>query len=216
MAKSPKFSNKKRIIPIIVLTCLIVASTICVVLLTPFGKQLLGMGKNGEPVETSETEIISEIVKTTEETSEATLASTDETSSVFIPKPTNPEVDTDKNYSIFVNKRVFDCIEAEGVTTLTAKDNKNVIITVTPYRNLSYSALCSNTVKLHERDTEQPKLNVENLYAAYHSDTNGTTTTVYCIDDGNGGSIKLKYERPSNANKYDKDFEIAVSMFNVK
>lgn len=216
MAKSPKFSDKKGIILIIVFICLIVAATICVLLLTPFGKQLLGVGKNGEPISTSQTEFVSEDVKITEEISKVTLISPDEMPSVSVPKPTSPEVDTDKNYSIFVDKNVFDSKESEGVTTLTAKDNKNVIITVTPYKNISYPALCSDTAKVHERDTEQPKLNVENLYAAFYSDMNGTVTTVYCIDDGNGGSIKLKYERPSNADKYDKAFEIAVSMFKVK
>lgn len=216
MAKSPKFSDKKKIIPIIVLICLIVVATICVLLLTPFGKQLLGIGKNGEPVGTSQTKIASETEKTAEDTSKVTLLSPDEMPSVSVPKPTSPDVNTDKNYSIFVDKKVFDVKEGDGATTLTAKDNKNVIITVTPYKSISYQALCTDTVKVHERSNEQPKLNVEGLYAAFHSNMNGTVTTVYCIDDVNGGSIKLKYERPSNADKYDKDFEIAVSMFKVK
>ena len=136
--------------------------------------------------------------------------------SVSVPKPTSPIVDTNKNYTFFVDKNVFDCIDSEGVTTLKAKDNNSVIITVTPYNSVSYSSLCSNTAKIHERDGEQPKLNIENLYAVYHSDKNGTTTTVYCIDDNNGGSIKIKYERPSDADEYDKNFEILASMFKVK
>ncbi len=216
MAKSPEFSDKKKIIPIIALICLIIAATICVLLLTPFGKQLLGIGKNGEPISTSQTEITSAIDKTTENGSKATFIAPDDMPSVSVPEPTSPDVDTDKNYSIFADKKVFDVKEAEGTTTLTAKDNNNVIISVTPYKNVSYQALCTDTVKVHERSNEQPKLNVESLYAAFYSDMNGTTTTVYCIDDGNGGSIKLKYERPSNTDQYDKDFEIAVSMFKVK
>ena len=213
MENSPKFSDKKVIIPIVVFICLIIVATICVLFLTPFGKQLLGFGKNGEPIGTPQTEFVSGNVNTTKKT---TLISPDEMPSVSIPKPTKPEVDTNKNYTFFIDKRVFDYTEADGITTLTAKENKNVVISVTPYGSTSYSKLCSDTAKIHEKDSEQPKLNIENLYSVYHSDTNGTTTTIYCIDDGNGGSIKLKYERPSNADEFDKDFEILVSMFKVK
>lgn len=216
MAKNENTSNKKRNILIIVFICLIVLATICVLVLSPFGKSLLGIGKNGEPIGTPPTDFISENAKTTEETSKVTLISPDEMPSVSVPKPTSPTVDTNKNYTFFVDKNVFDCIDSEGVTTLKAKDNNSVIITVTPYNSVSYSSLCSNTAKIHERDGEQPKLNIENLYAVYHSDKNGTATTVYCIDDNNGGSIKLKYERPSDADEYDKDFEILASMFKVK
>ena len=216
MAKNENTSNKKRNILIIVFICLIVLATICVLVLSPFGKSLLGIGKNGEPIGTPPTDFISENAKTTEETSEVTLISPDKMPSVSVPKPTSPTVDTNKNYTFFVDKNVFDCIDSEGVTTLKAKDNNSVIITVTPYKSVSYSSLCSNTAKIHERDGEQPKLNIENLYAVYHSDKNGTATTVYCIDDNNGGSIKLKYERPSDADEYDKDFEILTSMFKVK
>ena len=216
MAKNENTSNKKRNILIIVFICLIVLATICVLVLSPFGKSLLGIGKNGEPIGTPPTDLISENVKTTEGTSNVTLISPDEMPSVSVPKPTSPTVDTNKNYTFFVDKNVFDCIDSEGVTTLKAKDNNSVIITVTPYKSVSYSSLCSNTAKIHERDGEQPKLNIENLYAVYHSDKNGTATTVYCIDDNNGGSIKLKYERPSDADEYDKDFEILASMFKVK
>ena len=216
MAKNENTSNKKRNILIIVFICLIVLATICVLVLSPFGKSLLGIGKNGEPIGTPQTDFISENVKTTLDTSKVTLISPDEMPSVSVPKPTSPTVDTNKNYTFFVDKNVFDCIDSEGVTTLKAKDNNSVIITVTPYNSVSYSSLCSNTAKIHERDGEQPKLNIENLYAVYHSDKNGTTTTVYCIDDNNGGSIKLKYERPSDADEYDKNFEILASMFKVK
>lgn len=216
MAKNENTSNKKRNILIIVFICLIVLATICVLVLSPFGKSLLGIGKNGEPIGTPQTDFISENVKTTLDTSKVTLISPDEMPSVSVPKPTSPTVDTNKNYTFFVDKNVFDCIDSEGVTTLKAKDNNSVIITVTPYNSVSYSSLCSSTAKVHERDGEQPKLNIENLYAVYHSDKNGTATTVYCIDDNNGGSIKLKYERPSYADEYDKDFEILASMFKVK
>ncbi len=208
--------NKKGKVLIIVFICLIVAATICVLLLTPFGKQLLGVGKNGEPIGETSTEIVLEETKTTSEKTTFVITTGNEFPSVSVPKPTEPDVDTDKNYTFFIDKRVFDHTEAEGVTTLTAKDNKNVIITVTPYNTTSYSSLCSQTAKVHEKDPDQPKLNTENLYVAYHSDKNGTVTTVYCIDDGIGGSIKLKYERPSSADEYDKHFEILVSMFKVK
>lgn len=216
MAKSPKFSNKKAIISIAIFISLIVIATVCVLLLSPFGKQLLGVGKNGEPIGKTTTEAISEETKTTSEITTFVIPSQNKFPSVSVPNPTKPDVDTDKNYTLFIDKRVFDYTEKEGVTTLSAKDNKNVIITVTPYNTISYSKLCSQTAKVHERDGEQPKLNIENLYAVYHSGKNGTVTTVYCIDDGIGGSIKLKYERPSNADEYDKDFEILASMFKVK
>lgn len=213
MANSPKFSDKKVIIPIVVFICLIIVATICTLLLTPFGKQLLGIGKNGEPIGMSQTEFVSENANTTKKT---TLISPDEIPSVSVPKPTAPDIDTEKNYTFFIDKSVFDHTVADGETILKAKNNSTVIITVTPYKTTSYSSLCNQTAKVHQKDDGQPKLNTENLYSVYHSDLNGTTTTVYCIDDGNGGSIKLKYERPSNAEDFDKDFEILASMFKVK
>ncbi len=215
MAKNKTPANKTGIILIAVFICLIILATICVLLLTPFAKRFFGIGKNGEPIGTSQTEFISQEVNTTKE-HHITLISPDEMPSVSIPDPTKADDDSDKNYAFFIDKKRYDYTEANGVTTLTAKDNKNVIISVTPYSSTSYSKLCSDTAKTHEKNSEQPKLNIENLYSAYHSDLNGTTTTIYCIDDGNGGSIKLKYERPSRATEFDKDFEILVSMFKVK
>ena len=204
--------NKKAVLLIVAFICLIVTATVMVLLLTPFGKQLLGFGKNGEPMGESTTESVVETI----ETSRETLLSPEEIPSVSIPKPTAPEIDTDKNYTFFVDKKIFDQTQADGVTTLTAKENKNVVVTVTPYKTVSYAELCTTTAKLHAKDSTQPKLNTDNLYAVYHSEMNGTTTTVYCIDDGNGGSIKLKLERPAGATEYDKHFEILVSMFKVK
>ena len=204
--------NKKAVLLIVAFICLIITATVMVLLLTPFGKQLLGFGKNGEPMGESTSEAVIETVATSRET----LLSPEEIPSVSIPAPTEPTIDTDKNYTFFVDKNVFNQTQAEGTTTLTAKENKNVVVTVTPYKTVSYAELCTTTAKLHYKDSTQPELNTDNLYAVYHSETNGTTTTIYCIDDGNGGSIKLKLERPAGATEYDKHFEILVSMFKVK
>lgn len=222
MAKNENASSKKRIILIVVFICLIVLATICVLLLSPLAKRLMGFGKNDAPIKTTATEFISEtdfITGALEPSTEAATsdAHTSETvPPVSIPAPTEADIDTDKNYTFFIDESTFDYTYEDGATTLKAKDNKDVIITVTPYKAISYSALCSQTAKIHEKDSEQPKLRINNLYAVYHSDQNGTETTVYCIDDGIGGSIKLKYERPSDAKEYDTDFEILVSMFKLK
>jgi hypothetical protein len=216
MAKNQKNSKKTAVILIVVFICLIITATACVLALTPFGKRLLGIGKNGVPIEKPTIESYEDNPLSTKESQKVTLIAPDEMPSVSVPKPTKADIDNDKNYTFFIDKNTFDYTEADDVTTLKAKDNSNVIVTVTPYKNLSYSGLCYQTAKIHEKDSDQPKLNIETLYASYHSDMNGTTTTVYCIDDGNGGSIKLKLERPSNADEYDKHFELLVSMFKVK
>ncbi len=216
MAKNKMPDKKKNIILIVAFISLIVLATICILLLTPFAKRLLGFGKNNEPIGQTTTEIVSgEIIPSSDKTTFSILPD-GEVPSVSVPKPTAPDIDTEKNYTFFIDKSVFDHTIADGETILKAKNNSNVIITVTPYKTTSYSSLCNQTAKVHPKDDGQPKLNTENLYSVYHSDLNGTTTTVYCIDDGNGGSIKLKYERPSSATEYDKHFEILVSMFKVK
>lgn len=216
MAKNKMPDKKKKIILIVAFISLIVLATICILLLTPFAKRLLGFGKNNEPISEATTEIVSgEIVPSSDKTPSSIL-SDGEFPSVSVPKPTAPDIDTEKNYTFFIDKSVFDYTVAEGETILKAKNNSNVIITVTPYKTTSYSSLCNQTAKVHPKDDGQPELNTENLYSVYHSDLNGTTTTVYCIDDGNGGCIKLKLERPSSATEYDKHFEILVSMFKVK
>ncbi len=204
--------NKKAVLLIVAFICLIIVATVMVLLLTPFGKQLLGFGKNGEPMGETTTESVVETIATSRET----LLSPEEIPSVSIPEPTSPEPDADKNYTFFVDEKVFDRTQTNGATTLTAKENRNVVVTVTPYKTVSYAELCTTTAKLHDGADDQPALNTDNLYAVYHSETNGTVTTVYCIDDGIGGSIKLKLERPAGATEYDKHFEILVSMFKVK
>ncbi|MBQ8183757.1 MAG: hypothetical protein IJ025_07670 [Clostridia bacterium] len=215
MAENKKAANDKtRQIFNIVFACIAVGAAVATLLMTPFGKRLLG--KNEKETTTAIQQEQTAVSEST--TQKPTIASTasKEYPSVSVPKPTEPQIDLYKNYTFFIDKSVFDYTENEGVTTLTGKENSNVIITVTPYKSISYTSLCTKTAKSHPKDEKQPELNTENLYSAYHSDTNGTTTTVYCVDDGNGGSIRIKLERPTGADEYDKHFEILVSMFKVK
>lgn len=213
MAENKKTANDKtRRIFNIAFACIAVVAAVVTFVLTPFGKRLLG---ENDKEATTKAQIETTLIQSTVQKTSTTAASK-EYPSVSVPESTEPQINPYKNYTFFIDKSVFDYTENEGITTLTAKENSKVIITVTPYKSISYTSLCSKTAKVHPKDEDQPELNTENLYSAYRSDTNGTTTTVYCVDDGNGGSIKIKLERPSGADEYDKHFEILVSMFKVK
>ena len=140
--------------------------------------------------------------------------------SVSIPPSTDPTPDIYKNYSIFIDKRTFDYTENEGVTTLVAKNNKQVTITVTPHRDISYTQLCTETKKSHAQLPADKNLKLKNLNTAFSSQTgdkdDDIITTIYCIDDGKGGSIELKSQLPVSAEGYKDDIQLVLSMFTVK
>lgn len=205
----------------IVFACVAIGAAVATVLLSPFGKRLISKAETTVPEITWEamqnTLTTAEAIETTEpsETAEATSSIAP---SVSIPSPTIPTKDPYKNYTLFIDPKTFNSSLERGVTTLIAKGNENVTMTITPLKDKSYTDLCSETEKTCALSNDK-KLNIKNLYSCYRSQSgdkdNDIITTVYCIDAGNGGSIEIKYQYPVSAKEYEKNFDILLSMFKV-
>lgn len=212
--KKKSANDKTRRILNIIFGCIALIAAGVTLLLTPFGRRLTGNEKTTAP--TTEVTTLTTAVQTTVPSTEDT--SSDE-SSISIPEPTEAVRDPYKNYSVFVDKRVFNFTELQGVTTLTAKDNENVKLTVTPYSNKSYKQLCENTKKNHAEIAIGEEFTVATLKSAYRSQTGDADddiiTTIYCIDNGKGGSIEIKFQTPVNARVYENDFNLVLSMFTL-
>ncbi len=208
-------SDKKRHILNIVFGCIAIGAAVVTLLLTPFGRRLLPGN------DTTEKDTASAVVSdstTITDTAVQTIT-TSQWTDFSIPESTDPVVDPYKNYSILINELKFDYTEDKGITTLTAKDNKNVILTVTPFSDKSYTQLCDETKELYDSIAVGDEFTVEALSSAYRTQTGDKDTdiitTVYCVDDGKGGSIEIKYQTPVNAQAFENDFKILLSMFTL-
>ena len=220
MAETKNNSNDKtRRILNIVFAFIAIGAAVAVVLMSPFGKRLL----NKEETTTAQTEVQAEssVNITKPITVETSLLNgdvqNDETAevSVSVPPATEPSTKIYRNYAIFIDKRTFDFTEEGSVTTLIAKKNNNVKVTVTQYKDKTYTDLCLDTKKSHEQLPPDNKLKIDNLNTAFSSQANDITTTVYCIDDGRGGSIELKYQLPTGDKEYNDDINLILSMFTI-
>lgn len=208
-------SDKKRQIINIVFGCIAIGAAVVTLLLTPFGRRLLP--GNGT---TEKAAVQTAVSDSTSGTDAAVQPSTNTHSTEFsVPPSTDPIVDPYKNYSILINEVKFNYTEIKGVTTLTAKDNENVTLTVTPYSDKSYTLLCDEIRELYDSVPVGDEFTVEALSSAYRSQTGDEDTdiitTVYCVDDGKGGSIEIKYQTPVNAREFENDFKILLSMFTL-
>ena len=218
-------SDKKKRNLIIVLCVLAVVITIAAIAFAPFGKK--ATNKSDSPnitdnsivtqsVEESNFEEASETETTTVQLPENSSTDT----SIAIPPSTDPIVNPNKNYTLFIDKTVFESSENEdGVTTLTAKDNGSVKMTITPVRDMGYKQCCTATEKIHKKLTDSAKLKIENNNTAFRSQTGDgdgdIITTVYCVDDKKGGCIIIECRTPVNSTQYMETIEIMLSMFKV-
>ena len=211
-------SDKKRRNLIIILCVLAVVIAIVAIAFAPFGKKATGDSDSPNITDTPEiTQTTTEIL-TTSEPSESSEISTETT--FVIPPSTDPVINPNKNYTLFIDKTVFDYSENDdGITTLTAKDNGSVKMTITPVREMSYKECCRATEKKHQKLSSSAALKIENTNTVYRSQTGDTDsdiiTTVYCVDDKKGGCIIIDCRTPVNATKYMETIEIMLSMFKV-
>jgi hypothetical protein len=127
---------------------------------------------------------------------------------------TKPKKKT-KNYTLFIYEKVFIWAEDKGVTTIYAKSDKDANMTITPMKGMSYKALCDSTKTYASPVSKYQKINSKNLCSVFQTKQAGIVTTIYCIDDGKGSSIEIKYQYPSANEKIKKDFNILLSMFKV-
>ncbi len=211
-------SNKKKRNLIIVLCVLAVVIAIAAIALSPFGRKATG---NSDSPNITESSGITETVVESSSTSEKSETSAESTETTFvIPSSTDPIVNPNKNYTFFIDKSTFEVTENDdGETTLTAKENSNVKMTVTPVREMGYRECCRAAENKHKKLDSSAKLEIENTNTAYRSQTGDSDsdiiTTVYCIDDNKGGCIVIECRTPVLATEYAKTFEIMLSMFKV-
>ncbi len=219
-------SDKKKRILIIVLCVLAIVIAIVAIAFAPFGRKATGNSDSPNITDNSEitqsvAESSSEKASETETTSmQETTESSSTDTTIVIPPSTDPVVNPNKNYTLFIDKTVFEYKENDdGVMTLTAKDNGSVKMTITPVRDMSYKQCCRATEKNHKKLNNSANLKIENTNTAYRSQTGDSDsdiiTTVYCVDDKKGGCIVIECRTPVNATKYMETIEIMLSMFKV-
>ena len=191
-------NNKKKCIITISAICGVVVLIVAIIVLLPYMEKLTG--KNQAPDGNSVSISQNENVSTTNG---------------------KPLVPNSKGYAILVDTTSFTSTENEdGITIVTAKENDKVKMTITPLNDVSYDNLCLDTLAFYGEMGESSALNIGSKNSAYRSQTGDKAddiiTTVYCVDNGKGGSIEIRYETPVSAESYSEDFETMLSMFKVK
>lgn len=224
MAEQKKTNNKARIAIRVVFGIIAVASLVTMVLISPFGKRLMGKDEattTEDVVETIPGGVETEpfVPKTEEDTAESEVqeGTTNPTPavSVSVPEPTQPVENPLKNYSIFINSYKFNYTEENGITTAVAKDDENVKMTVTPKGDVTYSDLCEKAKSELGSPASDRKLQLANANTCYSSEADHIKTTVFCVDDGKGGSIEIRYQYPADKDGYEDEFGFMISMFKV-
>lgn len=214
-------SNKKKRGLIIALCVLAVVIAVLAIAFAPFGKKATGNSDSPDIADVSDTTETTLSTTAESTTSSATTEATDSTETTFvIPSSTDPVINPNKNYTLFIDKTVFDVSENDdGVTTLTAKDNGAVKMTITPVREMGYKECCRATEKNHKKLSSSEALKIENTNTVYRSQTGSSDsdiiTTVYCVDDTKGGCIVIECRTPVAAPEYMQTIKIMLSMFKV-
>ena len=218
-------SDKKKRNLIIVLCILAIVIAIVAIAFAPFGRKATGNsdspkitdnGKITQSVAESSFETASETETTTTQVTEDSSSDT----TIVIPPSTDPIVNPNKNYTLFIDKTVFESKENDdGVMTLTAKDNGSVKMTITPVRDMRNKQCFRATEKNHKKLCDSANLENKNNNTAYRSQTGDSDsdiiTTVYCVDDKKGGCIIIECRTPVGATQYMETIEIMLSMFKV-
>ncbi len=120
-----------------------------------------------------------------------------------------------KKYTFFLDERMFTSSQEGNVTTIRAIDNPEVKMTITPKRGTSYTQLCTDTEEYASPTEDLCTLNVSTIYSAYEVQSDGVITTIYCVDDGTGSSIEIKYSVPETDTEYTEGFDLLLSMFKL-
>ncbi len=120
-----------------------------------------------------------------------------------------------RKYTFFLDERMFTSSEKDNVTTILAIDNPEVKMIITPIRGTSFTQLCTDTEQYALPTEDLCQLNVSTIYSAYEVLSDGVITTIYCIDDGTGSSIEIKYSVPENDTEYTEGFNLLLSMFKL-
>lgn len=210
-------NDKKKRNLIIVLCVAAVIIAVAAIAFAPFGRKATGGSDSPEITD------VSEVTTTTVENTAANenVSTTSSESATFVvPPSTDAVVNPNKNYTFYIDKSTFDAKESDdGTTTLTAKGNGSVRMTVTPVRDMSYKECCRAAEKKHQKLPGSAAMKIENTNTVYRSQTgdgdSDIVTTVYCVDDNKGGCILIDCRVPVSATEYNKIIEIMLSMFKV-
>ena len=213
-------SDKKKRNLIIVLCVLAVVIAIVAIAFAPFGKKATGDSDSPNISDVSEITQTTAEISTTTEVSETTKTTVSTETTFVVPSSTDPIINPNKNYTLFIDKTIFESSEnGDGITTLTAKDNGAVKMPITPVREMSYKQCCTATEKNHKKLSSSAALKIENTNTVYRSQTGDSDsdiiTTVYCVDDKKGGCIVIECRIPVNATSYMETIEIMLSMIKV-
>ena len=225
MAEQKISNSKARIAIRVIFGIIALASLVTMVLISPFGKRLMGkeeVATTRPIVETIPGGVETEPLVTEAETKPDTEGNAQEGTtnvtpavSVSVPQPTQPVENPLKNYSIFINSYKFNYSEENGITTAVAKDDEKVKLTVTPKGDVTYTDLCEKAKTELSAPVSDRKLQIANANSCYTTEADHIKTTVFCVDDGKGGSIEIRYQYPSDKDAYEDEFSFMISMFKV-
>lgn len=221
MGKNVTAGNKARQILNIIFACIAVGSAVTAFLLTPFGKRLTGKAETSpsQTVTSATQSVTQSFTETPAQSGGDSSTAAPVTDSTVSAQTSTPTAGLYKDYTFFIDKSKFDYTCENGITSLTAKGNADVKMTVKQFADVSYTKLCTDTEKSYSKLADSEKLEIENPNTCYRSQTGDKQTdiitTVYCIDDNKGGSIEVKYQYPVGAEAYKTDFDILLSMFKV-
>ncbi len=146
----------------------------------------------------------------------STTGSAENPASPQSAEDTTLKVESTKNYSLLIYKKEFISAEDGDKTMIYAKASKDANMTITPIKGTSYSALCDKTDDEHKKISDYQEINSSNAYSVYETKSEGIIKRVYCIDDGEGSSIEIKYQYPEGNKDIKEDFDILLSMFKTK
>ena len=214
-------TNKKKQGLIIALCVIAVIVAIVAIALSPFGRKATGNSDSPNIADVSELTQATTTGTTVPSSQEATSQETSSAdTTIIVPPSTNPVVNPNKNYTLFVDKTTFNVSESDdGSMTLTAKDNGTAKMTITPIKDMGYKECCRAVEKNHKKLGSSATLKIDNTNTVYRSQTGDgagdTITTVYCVDDKKGGCIVIECRTPADATSYMETIEIMLSMFKV-
>jgi hypothetical protein len=127
----------------------------------------------------------------------------------------NNSLTSRKDFTMFIDPKMFESVKENGVLTVTSIENESVYLTARSLHGTSYKKLCEQTENYAQPLETPVKMNVETLHSAYITEENGMVTTIYCVDDGLGSSIEVKYTMPKNNEEYKESFDILISTFKL-
>ena len=129
---------------------------------------------------------------------------------ITVPQSTEPAAKT-KNYTFYIDMLKYDSVEEDGVTKLTAKDGSGAVMTVAPVPK-AYAEYCE---MLASELGKGEKLPIAAENSGFGNAADNASEIAYCVDDGNGGCIEIRYSVPEGDTAHRSEFEVMLTMFKI-